>query len=718
MAKQDLVVKLLLDSGAFGNDLRTAERRAQQFSNNIQNAGKTAGNLGKELNLATGALGKLGGALTGAGAVVAAVGAFKSIMESSYTTAREFHGVIGGFQGVLSEFQEALATFDFSNFNNGLLSVFRNAKDAKQAMMDVSKVNIGYSYLSSGYKKDLKGLESEYRDANTTDARRQEISVLAQSALGEWETTAKNAAASMLNSFLTTMKSEQSNLNRPYMERNAKRLLDEALTRFTDTDVRQGDLDKWKGIENQLAELTRTKTKYNRRADNWRGLGAGNKAADAQQIADKAQADIDALYAANQDLMFYIESYKFSEEELQRQISNLTRSNEIQTEVSEYKNTVAGWTAGGKGKGEAKPAAGSIKAIQDTIVKLEQERNLLAFGTAKWKEKTDAIIENTQKLDELIAKQTEYENSFKTLEVQNVNSVAWIQDEITYLEALRDTLSVGSREWIEASDNIDAYKVELEELLKTQEALLAQYNKTPIPPPAVRNVESIGYIEEMISFYEELRNTLSVGSQEWVEASDSLDSYRVELEELLEMQAAYDAQYKPAEKFENMNIALSSSIDLLYGLGDAFSASESQAGKALGSIMQAMGATAGGIMDFIQIKQAAAAAAGASSAAGMPYPYNLAAIASVVATVLSVFGSIKSMVSGKFAEGGIVGGTSYSGDKLFAMVNSGEMILNKRQQGNLANMIGGGGGQVEFHISGDSLVGVLNNKRNKTNLTR
>lgn len=717
MAKQDLVVKLLLDSGAFGNDLRQAERRAQQFSNNIQNAGKTAGNLGKELNLATGALGKLGGALTGAGAVVAAVGAFKSIMESSYTTAREFHGVIGGFQGVLSEFQEAIATFDFSNFNNGLLSVFRNAKDAKQAMMDVSKVNIGYSYLSSGYKKDLKGLESEYRDANTTDARRQEISVLAQSALGEWETTAKNAAASMLNSFLTTMKSEQSNLNRPYMERNAKRLLDEALTRFTDTDVRQGDLDKWKQIENQLAELTRTKNKYNRRADNWRGLGAGNKAADAQQIADKAQADIDALYAANQDLMFYIESYKFSEEELQRQISNLTRSNEIQTEVSEYKNTVAGWTAGGKGKGEAKAAPGSIKDIQDTIVKLEQERNLLAFGTAAWKTKTDAIIENTQKLDDLIAKQTEYENSFKTLEVQNVNSVAWIQEEISYLEALRDTLSVGSREWIEASDNIDSYKVELEELLKTQEALLAQYNTTPIPPPAVRNVESIGYIEEMISFYEELRNTLSVGSQEWIEASDSLDSYRVELEELLELQAAYDAQYKPAEKFENMNIALSSSIDLLYGLGDAFSASESQAGKALGSIMQAMGATAGGIMDFIQIKQAAAAAAGASSAAGMPYPYNLAAIASVVATVLSVFGSIKSMVSGKFAEGGIVGGTSYSGDKLFAMINSGEMILNKRQQGNLANMLGGGG-QVEFHISGDSLVGVLNNKRNKTNLTR
>lgn len=716
MAKQDLVVKLLLDSGAFGTDLREAQRRAENFSNNMKSAGKTAGDFGKEVGLTAGALGKLGGVLTGAGAVVAAVGAFKSIMESSYTTAREFQGVIGGCQGVLSEFQEALATFDFTNFNNGLIEVFKNAKKAKQSLMDVSKADIGYNYLSSGYKKDLKALEAEYRGGNTTNERRQEISVLAQGILGEWEATSQNTASMMLSSFLDKMVSEQSNLNRPRMERNAETLLSEALRRFNDPTTRQGDLDKWANVEAQIAAHQKTYNKYTRRADNWRGLGAGNKAADAQKIADKAEQDMQALYAAHQDLMFYVESYKLSEQELQQQINNLTKSNQIQTEVSEMRNTVAGWTAGGNAT-TPKPAKGSIKDIQDTISKLEQERNLLVYGTAKWKEKTDAIIENRQTLEELIKKQQEYEDSFKTLEVENVNSVAWIQDEITYLTALRDTLSVGSREWIEASDNIDAYKVELEELLKVQEQLLAQYDKTPIPPPAVKNVASIGYIEEEISYYEQLRDTLTVGSREWIEASDVLDSYRVELEELLELQAAYDAQYSPADKYNDMNLAISSSIDLLYSLGDAFADSENQGVKAMGNVMSAMGSVAGGIMDFIQIKQAAAAASGASSAAGLPYPYNLAAIASVVATIVSVFGSIKSMAAGKFAEGGIVGGTSYSGDKLFAMVNSGEMILNKRQQGNLANMLSGGG-QVEFHISGDSLVGVLNNKNRKTNLTR
>lgn len=57
----------------------------------------------------------------------------------------------------------------------------------------------------------------------------------------------------------------------------------------------------------------------------------------------------------------------------------------------------------------------------------------------------------------------------------------------------------------------------------------------------------------------------------------------------------------------------------------------------------------------------------------------------------------------KFETGGVMGGTSYSGDKLFARINSGEMILNKKQQSNLSNMLvnnsvvtDGGGGKVEF----------------------
>jgi tape measure domain-containing protein len=70
-------------------------------------------------------------------------------------------------------------------------------------------------------------------------------------------------------------------------------------------------------------------------------------------------------------------------------------------------------------------------------------------------------------------------------------------------------------------------------------------------------------------------------------------------------------------------------------------------------------------------------------------PYTALVTGAIVVAVGSAFkaaiGSFND--AGAFANGGIVGGSSYTGDKLFARVNSGEMILNKGQQNNLANML-------------------------------
>ena len=46
----------------------------------------------------------------------------------------------------------------------------------------------------------------------------------------------------------------------------------------------------------------------------------------------------------------------------------------------------------------------------------------------------------------------------------------------------------------------------------------------------------------------------------------------------------------------------------------------------------------------------------------------------------------------QFEQGGIVPGSSYTGDNMLARVNSGEMILNQQQQSQLFNMANGGGG--------------------------
>ena len=67
----------------------------------------------------------------------------------------------------------------------------------------------------------------------------------------------------------------------------------------------------------------------------------------------------------------------------------------------------------------------------------------------------------------------------------------------------------------------------------------------------------------------------------------------------------------------------------------------------------------------------------------------------------------------KAAGGRFIGGNSFSGDNVFAgnaWVNSGELVLNRAEQGNLAAQLtgDGAGGYIPSHISGEQIWVVLN----------
>lgn len=95
--------------------------------------------------------------------------------------------------------------------------------------------------------------------------------------------------------------------------------------------------------------------------------------------------------------------------------------------------------------------------------------------------------------------------------------------------------------------------------------------------------------------------------------------------------------------------------------------------------------------------------------AGIPFvgiALGIAGVAAIIAAMMSI---------PKFETGGIMGGTSFYGDKLLARVNSGEMILNRGQQARLFGMVnsgaaaqpGGVNGKVVFKIEGRYLKGIL-----------
>lgn len=123
--------------------------------------------------------------------------------------------------------------------------------------------------------------------------------------------------------------------------------------------------------------------------------------------------------------------------------------------------------------------------------------------------------------------------------------------------------------------------------------------------------------------------------------------------------------------------------------------------------------SAANIAQMIVQLQALATAQGVASAFSAPWPASLAAVATVLTTVASIFSSLP-----QFAEGGIIGGSSYFGDRLLARVNSGEMILNQKQQRRLYDLTTSDGGTTVSlgvsRIQGSDLYLALSNYMKKT----
>jgi len=94
-----------------------------------------------------------------------------------------------------------------------------------------------------------------------------------------------------------------------------------------------------------------------------------------------------------------------------------------------------------------------------------------------------------------------------------------------------------------------------------------------------------------------------------------------------------------------------------------------------------------------------------------------------MATLMTMVGQLNKLNT--YATGGIVGGNSYVGDRQLIRVNSGEMVLNKRQQSNLFNVLDGHGAvrgntssEITWRLRGADIYGSLKNYNTTKGLTR
>lgn len=198
-----------------------------------------------------------------------------------------------------------------------------------------------------------------------------------------------------------------------------------------------------------------------------------------------------------------------------------------------------------------------------------------------------------------------------------------------------------------------------------------------------------------------------------VVGSDEYKNLIKEIQELegkktkLDIQVEADSLTPAEKKLKKIKNASEGTTETFKAMGSMFSSIGQVSDDETAAIMQGLASITGSIaeavpaiMSLVGAKSAEAVANGTAEASKVPFPANIPAIATTVATIMSVIGTIAS-VAGSFAEGGIISGGSQLGDQMVAKVNSGEMIINGKQQQNLWKAISTGnlGGNTENHIS-------------------
>jgi hypothetical protein len=164
-----------------------------------------------------------------------------------------------------------------------------------------------------------------------------------------------------------------------------------------------------------------------------------------------------------------------------------------------------------------------------------------------------------------------------------------------------------------------------------------------------------------------------------------------------------------SDKIKGIMKTASITADVVGSIGDAFNAIEDPAAKVAGTIAQAIASVALGY-------------ATATSMAGSMGPWAWVAFAATgLAEMLTMISTIHSATG--YASGGIVGGNSFSGDNVPAMVgntvvglNAGELILNKSQQNNIASQLtqAGGGGRLVAKLRGRDILISLERELSET----
>ena len=698
----NLVVQLLLKTGAFSSDLKTARGQIQNFQKGCSTAGKSLSSFGSAIGINIDSITKFGGVV---GAATLAGKEFKNIMDSSQTTADALEGAIAGCKGVVDGFRTSIASMDFSSFKNGLWDVYDAAKAVQNAIDQLGNTQIAYDYKSKQNQTKFQEAYNMFKDPASTQQMKEDAKKQMKEAVDAQFAYAKNYSNSLFKTYVAQVvkKAGSSNLR-------ASNVTIGQFEKAMNIDIGlEGDPEKArKENERQYQEYRRKLKEY------------GKNNLTAQEDLKKRYRDVIAIHAM-------LELMKDDElKGVAQLIGGMEDAKQLALSMERTMNrAIKGETPSGKGstgrkssttttvaqEEEPEPLVNSLAYWKNILTKETKYRDALVKDTEEWKLRNDKVNEAAKKIKEIEDVEEKRDNIMK-------NSYTYYSNLVSELKQKRDAINMDlePQKWNELNSQL----AEAEDKLSALDYILNNLDLNrymSVDPPTILSLQKV------VSILKELRNNTPITYEYFEDLNGLIKMYEDELNKAM----GIEVEEPKTDNWDEFNRAMANTSTIANSLFNTFKEGSE---ITVASVLQMVATTLPAIGSLIsaisaltaaEAVEAGVAATGKAVSTSKHWIEAIAAVASLGAVVASAISAASKPNIQKFADGGVVGGSSFTGDRVPAMVNSGEMILNKTQQARLFKIANGGapeGNAVTFHISGSDLVGVLNNNNRKSKLIR
>jgi hypothetical protein len=593
-------------------------------------------------------------------------------------------------KNAVSEFAYAIGTFDFSNFNNGLLDMIRRGREAAAAIDQLGNTLMSYNIVRAEAELRISKARSVINNPKSTPAEKEAAQKEVESAMSDL----RSSTGVLIDDYKDTIVSEVRAKGLELSGDDSLSIIDKWLKMDAKVGREKAKATAEEGYNAYLSELSKLNNK--KEYQTWQTLGTsitgytmGGWTTDTSN--PEYQKELSALKNRYQDEIAYnvlLEKYndKALDQLGQRRVAMINTEKTLEDlTTSMYKVEKAGGnatTSTTKGlNNEIDVMKTSLTYWEDMKNKALKHRNAEVFNSEGWIRYNNIVreaIQNIQELDEKEKarnKRRDIEDSGlmdKLPELPKIEGKVEIGPDpktVKYTATELDHLIKLFTKWRDELEEGDPLIEKYNQKIKEYGDRLNAINSTGLPEPSIKK-ETINTWDE---FNSAMANTSTI-------VSSLSNTFK-----------------------ESSEVTVASILQMV-----------STALPAIGSLISSIQA-----LSAAEAVEAGVAATGKAVSTSKHWIEAIAAVAALGAAVATAVSAAQRPQ--RFANGGIVGGSSFTGDRVTAQVNSGEMILNKTQQARLFQLANGSAAEereVNFRISGTDLVGVLNNQTRKNRLIR